>query len=109
MSASIGIMIIIICLISSQTHEHVEHFANALHRDGYPELRTLLAMGECPLAICSKIFNQLKNSFADLTGGINMRDQYDTFKRGVHMVVATPGRLIDLLNKKKINVSCEIN
>lgn len=74
--------------------------AKALEEGGYPSLRSLLCIG-----------------------GINMRDQQDVFQkwvlsniriililklkvefRGIHMVVATPGRLMDLLNRKKLNL-----
>lgn len=55
--------------------------SKALSDGGYPELRSLLCIG-----------------------GINMRDQADVLQRGIHMVVATPGRLMDLLNKKKFNL-----
>lgn len=37
-------------------------------------------------------------------GGLDMRAQLDVMKRGVHMVVATPGRLKDMLNKKRMNL-----
>jgi hypothetical protein len=37
-------------------------------------------------------------------GGIDLRVQLDTLKRGVHIVVATPGRLKDLLNKRRMNL-----
>ncbi|CDY39973.1 BnaC06g40510D [Brassica napus] len=37
-------------------------------------------------------------------GGVDMRSQLDVVKRGVHIVVATPGRLKDLLAKKKMNL-----
>lgn len=37
-------------------------------------------------------------------GGIDMRQQMDLLKRGIHMVVATPGRLKDLLHKKRMNL-----
>ncbi|KAG0759759.1 hypothetical protein G6F57_009899 [Rhizopus arrhizus] len=67
--------------LARQTFEGLNNMAIALYKGGYPELRPLLCIG-----------------------GIDMRDQYDVLKRGVHMVVATPGRLIDLLNKKKINL-----
>ena len=32
-------------------------------------------------------------------GGVSIRPQMQTLKRGVHLLVATPGRLIDLLNQ----------
>lgn len=56
--------------LARQTHEVVDTYARAVAGDGYPELRTLLCIG-----------------------GINMREQSDILSKGVHMVVATPGRL----------------
>ena len=47
----------------------------------YPEIRSLLCMG-----------------------GINMADQGEVLNRGVHIVIATPGRLMDMLEKKKLNL-----
>jgi len=49
----------------------------------YPELRSMLCIG-----------------------GLDMRAQLDVMKRGVHMVVATPGRLKDMLNKKRMTLDC---
>ena len=37
-------------------------------------------------------------------GGVDVRAQGDLLKRGVHIVVATPGRLKDLLHKKRMNL-----
>ena len=34
-------------------------------------------------------------------GGIDMREQAENLKDGTHIVVATPGRLMDMLQKKK--------
>jgi hypothetical protein len=48
---------------------------------GFPELRTMLCIG-----------------------GIDLRQQMDVLKRGCHMVVATPGRLKDLLHKKRMKL-----
>lgn len=40
-------------------------------------------------------------------GGIDMRDQVDPRRSPVHIVVATPGRLMDMLSKKRLNLdSC---
>ena len=49
---------------------------------GYPRLRPLLCMGE-----------------------ISMHEQSNALRNGVHVVVETPGRLQDMLNKKKINLN----
>jgi DEAD/DEAH box helicase len=41
-------------------------------------------------------------------GGISMAEQSHVFNKGLHIVVATPGRLIDMLEKKRFNFeSCK--
>jgi ATP-dependent RNA helicase DDX41 len=68
--------------LAEQTYQTVLHFASFLKRSGkYPELRTMLAIG-----------------------GQDMRTQLAPVRRGVHMVVATPGRLNHYLSKKIINL-----
>ncbi|KAH9612674.1 hypothetical protein KSS87_011174 [Heliosperma pusillum] len=67
--------------LARQTYEVLEQFLDPLKEAGYPELRPLLCIG-----------------------GVDMRTQVDVIKRGVHIVVATPGRLKDLLAKKKMNL-----
>ena len=37
-------------------------------------------------------------------GGTDIRKQMKELQRGVHVVVATPGRLVDLLNRKAVNI-----
>lgn len=37
-------------------------------------------------------------------GGSSIESQIKTLKRGVHVVVATPGRLIDLMNRKTVDL-----
>eukprot|EP01132_Coremiostelium_polycephalum_P010941 gene10941-13400_t len=68
--------------LARQTHERILEYTDALHKAGHPKLRTLLSIG-----------------------GIDMRDQEHQFRQGIHMVVATPGRLLFLLQKKKINLN----
>eukprot|EP00771_Trimastix_marina_P003022 gnl/Trimastix_PCT/4203.p1 GENE.gnl/Trimastix_PCT/4203~~gnl/Trimastix_PCT/4203.p1 ORF type:complete len:624 (+),score=239.21 gnl/Trimastix_PCT/4203:39-1874(+) len=67
--------------LARQTYEVVKGFTDALEQAGYPPVRPLLCMG-----------------------GINMREQEDVLRRGVHIVVATPGRLTDLLNKHRLTL-----
>lgn len=67
--------------LARQTYDVVEQFVAPLVQAGYPPLRSLLCIG-----------------------GVDMRSQLDVVKRGVHIVVATPGRLKDLLAKKKMNL-----
>ncbi|KAI0282597.1 DEAD-box protein abstrakt [Russula aff. rugulosa BPL654] len=72
--------------LASQTYENVLQWTEALSNSGnYPRLNTLLCMG-----------------------GISMGDQSHVLNKGIHIVVATPGRLIDMLEKRKINFdSCK--
>ncbi|KAF7441074.1 DEAD-box ATP-dependent RNA helicase 35 [Pleurotus ostreatus] len=65
--------------LANQTYENVLAWCEALAKDGrYPHLNTLLCMG-----------------------GISMGEQSHVLNKGLHIVVATPGRLIDMLEKKK--------
>lgn len=63
--------------LATQTYEGILHFSASLKQSGFPEMRSVLAIG-----------------------GIGMKEQSDVIRRGCHMMVATPGRLMDLLNKK---------
>nr|GMD30548.1 DEAD-box ATP-dependent RNA helicase 35 [Ipomoea batatas] len=67
--------------LARQTYEVIEQFLEPLREIGYPELRPLLCIG-----------------------GVDMKSQLDVVKKGVHIVVATPGRLKDMLAKKKMNL-----
>ncbi|KAH9857765.1 DEAD-domain-containing protein [Lenzites betulinus] len=65
--------------LATQTYENILTWTEALAKDGrYPQLNTLLCIG-----------------------GISMSDQSHVLNKGIHMVVATPGRLIDMLEKKR--------
>lgn len=65
--------------LASQTYENVLTWTGAIANDGgYPQLNTLLCIG-----------------------GISMGEQSHVFNKGLHIVVATPGRLIDMLEKKR--------
>ncbi|KAF9051136.1 P-loop containing nucleoside triphosphate hydrolase protein [Hymenopellis radicata] len=65
--------------LANQTYENVLTWTAALFREGkYPQLNTLLCIG-----------------------GISMNDQSHVMSKGIHIVVATPGRLIDMLEKKR--------
>uniref|UniRef100_A0A7S0YDJ7 RNA helicase n=1 Tax=Polytomella parva TaxID=51329 RepID=A0A7S0YDJ7_9CHLO len=67
--------------LAMQTHEIAEQYCQALCEDGYPELRAMLCIG-----------------------GLDPKPMWDILKKGVHMVIATPGRLKDLLSKKRMNL-----
>ncbi|KAI6167220.1 P-loop containing nucleoside triphosphate hydrolase protein, partial [Pisolithus thermaeus] len=65
--------------LATQTYENVLAWTAALSKDGkYPRLNTLLCIG-----------------------GISMGEQSHVFNKGLHIVVATPGRLIDMLEKRR--------
>lgn len=52
----------------------------------------------------SKKYARLYNiSISALLGGENKHDQWKELKAGVEIIVATPGRLIDMVRKKAIN------
>lgn len=68
--------------LARQTFEVMEGFTAALAADGGPQLRCLLCIG-----------------------GVDMKVQMDAVRGGgVHMVVATPGRLKDMLSKRRLNL-----
>lgn len=67
--------------LARQTFEVISEFTRALELDGFPSLRSALCIG-----------------------GTSVKDQLEVIKRGVHMMVATPGRLMDLLEKKMVNL-----
>lgn len=67
--------------LARQHYEGFLHFAAHLQKAGYPQLRVMLAVG-----------------------GEDLKTQMDAARDGVHIVVATPGRLNDHLNKKRINL-----
>ncbi len=50
----------------------------------------------------SKYIDDLK--VLPVYGGSSIESQIKTLKRGVHIVVATPGRLIDLINRNTVNL-----
>lgn len=68
--------------LARQTQDVLAQLASKLASAGYPEIR---------IGLC--------------IGGMAVKDQVDSFRRsGVHILVATPGRLIDLLEKKIFNL-----
>jgi ATP-dependent RNA helicase DeaD len=75
----------------------------------YPQALVL-----CPTReLCLQITNDLKNYSKNLAnvnvvavyGGASISDQLRQIKRGVQIVVATPGRMLDIINRKAIDFS----
>ncbi|PWY98083.1 P-loop containing nucleoside triphosphate hydrolase protein [Testicularia cyperi] len=70
--------------LARQTFDSVKGIAESLVADGYPAIGVLLCIG-----------------------GISMAEQQYTMNKGFHIVVATPGRLQDMLEKKRFSLdSC---
>jgi ATP-dependent RNA helicase DeaD len=68
----------------------------------------------CPTReLCLQITNDLKNYAKNMSnvhvvavyGGASISDQLREIKRGVQIVVATPGRMLDIINRKAIDFS----
>jgi len=65
--------------LANQTYENVNTWCSALAREGkFLQLNSLLCIG-----------------------GISMSEQSHVLSKGIHIVIATPGRLIDMLEKKR--------
>eukprot|EP00700_Malawimonas_jakobiformis_P003323 EC725993.1.p1 GENE.EC725993.1~~EC725993.1.p1 ORF type:complete len:187 (+),score=27.63 EC725993.1:3-563(+) len=67
--------------LASQINEVAQYYFQALARAGEPELRSALCIG-----------------------GLSVRDQVQALRSGTHLVVATPGRLLDMLDKGRISL-----
>lgn len=77
------------------------------------EKRFPQALIVCPTReLCLQIVNEVENfkkhtrgiNIVAVYGGSSISQQIRDIRRGVHIVVATPGRLIDLIERKAINL-----
>ncbi len=68
----------------------------------------------CPTReLCAQITNDLKKlsryvkgaKIIAIAGGASMENQIREVKKGVHIIVATPGRLLDLINRKVVKLT----
>ncbi|RXF69515.1 DEAD/DEAH box helicase [Arcticibacter tournemirensis] len=75
----------------------------------YPQALILCPTRELCLQIASDLNNYAKNlsdvHIVAVYGGASISDQLRQIKRGVQIVVATPGRMLDIINRKAINFS----
>ncbi|KAL8121009.1 DEAD-box ATP-dependent RNA helicase 35-like [Apium graveolens] len=71
--------------LANQIYDVVQEFVECLREcNNYPVLRSMLCIG-----------------------GVDVNSQLEVLRKGVHIVVATPGRLNEILAKKKMNLdSC---
>ncbi|XP_044754884.1 ATP-dependent RNA helicase abstrakt [Coccinella septempunctata] len=68
--------------LAKQTFDIIQYFCSFTLRHGLPEIRCCLAIGGMPI-----------------------QEAIDMIKKGVHIMVATPGRLMDMLEKKTVHLS----
>lgn len=68
--------------LAKQTYEIIRHFCKYLHEGGSPEIRSCLAIG-----------------------GVPVTEALEVIQKGTHIMVATPGRLMDMLDKKMVTLS----
>ncbi|OXU18708.1 hypothetical protein TSAR_006978 [Trichomalopsis sarcophagae] len=68
--------------LAKQTYDIIQHYTNSLRHHHCPEIRCCLAIG-----------------------GVPVSESLDVISRGVHIMVATPGRLMDMLDKKMVKLS----
>jgi ATP-dependent RNA helicase DeaD len=68
----------------------------------------------CPTReLCVQIANDLKNyakykkgiRVVPIYGGANLETQFRELKKGAQIIAATPGRMLDMINRGKVNVS----
>ena len=68
--------------LAHQTTEVLKYYSQAAHKAGMPIVRIVLCIG-----------------------GISVKTQLDELREGAHILVGTPGRLMDLLDKKRVSLS----
>jgi len=68
--------------LARQTSQVFEYYSEAMVKAGYPKIKVALCIG-----------------------GVPAQEARAAFDYGCHVVVATPGRLIDMLNKKFFNLN----
>ncbi|XP_013163194.1 PREDICTED: ATP-dependent RNA helicase abstrakt [Papilio xuthus] len=68
--------------LAKQTFDIIQHFVRHLKLCGNPEIRSCLAIGGVAVSECMEVV-----------------------QRGVHIMVATPGRLMDMLDKKMVRLN----
>jgi len=66
--------------LAVQIHENINYFIKYLLRNGEPQISSVLCIG-----------------------GVDIRYQIEEIQKGAHIVIGTPGRLSDLLDKRKLN------
>ncbi|KAK9498381.1 hypothetical protein O3M35_003027 [Rhynocoris fuscipes] len=68
--------------LAKQTYDIIQYYVSVVQKHGGPSLRSVLAIGGIPVA-----------------------ESLEVISKGVHIMVATPGRLMDMLDKKMVNLN----
>lgn len=68
--------------LAKQTYDIIQHYSNSLCKHGMPLIRSCLAIG-----------------------GVPVTESLEVIQKGVHIMVATPGRLMDMLGKKIVKLT----
>ncbi|KAJ8960023.1 hypothetical protein NQ318_009460 [Aromia moschata] len=68
--------------LAKQTYDIIQHFCNSLKKFDMPEIKSCLCIG-----------------------GVPVTEAIEIIQKGVHIMVATPGRLMDMLEKKIVKLS----
>lgn len=68
--------------LAKQTFEIIKYYSKQLELSGSPEVRSCLAIG-----------------------GVPVTEALEVIQKGTHIMVATPGRLMDMLDKKMVTLS----
>jgi len=88
----------------------IQHLCEDVLKDKKHEIKALILTPTRELAI------QINECFADyaeytdlrhtvIFGGVNQKPQVDALKRGTDILIATPGRLLDLINQRYISLN----
>lgn len=103
----------IVCLAQTGTGKTAAFGLPALCRI-IPEQRCIQALILCPTReLCRQITQDIKNyakhipdfCIVDVYGGAGIEMQIRALKKNPHIVVATPGRLLDLLNRRALSLN----
>lgn len=103
----------IVCLAQTGTGKTAAFGLPALCRI-LPEQRCIQALILCPTReLCRQITQDIKNyakhipdfCIVDVYGGAGIEMQIRALKKNPHIVVATPGRLLDLLNRRALSLN----
>ncbi len=83
-----------------------------IRQEGRPAPKTARSLVLAPTRELAKQITENLRSYCEgtsirvdlIVGGVSMGPQIDRLKRGSHLLVATPGRLIDLLERKAVRL-----